>query len=212
MIDNKKPLMVALHGLDSRAVKTMLFLKGPCGGAATVAVTQESADADLFDGDMPASKSLLDKHLQEGVQKPVIILSLWEAEHVGMIYVKKPVRTDNMLKAIDQAKKLLLGGFKNTIRPLKLASADEGVPAKQDSQPDAAAAKTAKEKPLAYAQNELFSALAAEASEEDVLEVFNYALMRKQQKSKVQVPPTEEVDTLQELNDWFESGWNESSE
>jgi hypothetical protein len=101
-------LTVALHGMDARSVKIFtLFLKGPCGNSGSVATHPEEADIDIFDSDAPASKTLLDKHLQLALQKPVMVLSLTGFEHKGILSLTKPVKTDDMLLALDQANKLI---------------------------------------------------------------------------------------------------------
>jgi hypothetical protein len=104
---NNKPLKVALHGMDSRAIKIMmLFLQGPCGGAAYV-VNAEDADVDIFDGDGADSKDSITKHLQENTLRPVIVLSLWDFVQEGVLHVAKPASTSDMLMALERAKALV---------------------------------------------------------------------------------------------------------
>jgi len=103
---NKRPLKVALHGMDSRSCKTMMmFMQGPCRGAAIV-VSEAEADVDIFDGDPPAAKILLARHLQAERQRPTIVLSLQDFKHDGALLVRKPVKTDDMLSALKEAKLL----------------------------------------------------------------------------------------------------------
>jgi hypothetical protein len=105
--NTRKPLKLALHAMDSRAVKTMMqFLLGPCEGAAIVVNTAEDADVDVFDADLPASKNLLEQCLQENAQKPVIVLSVEDFVHEGVLHLKKPVNTDAMLVVLNQARTL----------------------------------------------------------------------------------------------------------
>ena len=62
MENNKRPLKIALHGMGDRTVKTMmLFLQGPCSGAAYVVINPEDADVDIFDSDSSAIMSLMHK-------------------------------------------------------------------------------------------------------------------------------------------------------
>ncbi|MEC4750552.1 hypothetical protein [Methylomicrobium sp. Wu6] len=84
----------------------MMFLQGPCKGAATV-VNENDADVDIFDGDAPVSKNLLSQHLQTERQKPTIVLSLQDFTHDGALQVRKPVKTDDMLSVLREAKILL---------------------------------------------------------------------------------------------------------
>jgi hypothetical protein len=107
MVAKKKPLKVALCGMDSRTTKTMaLFLHGPCSDAAIV-VNPEDAEVSIFDADLPVSKKLLEKHVEGNLQKPLIILSIWDVVQEGALHLKKPVNTENMSKVLGQAKKLI---------------------------------------------------------------------------------------------------------
>jgi hypothetical protein len=101
---DKKPFTVALHGMDERSRKIMMmFMQGPCRGTAIV-VDDDEADVDIFDGDMPASKKLLSEHLGSDRKKPTIVLSLQDFNHEGVLQVRKPVKTDEMLSALNEAK------------------------------------------------------------------------------------------------------------
>lgn len=116
MKNNNKPLRVVLHGMDARTTKTMmLFLQGPCRGEAIVVINGEDADADIFDGDKPASKSLIEQHLRENILRPVIVLSLQDFVQEGILHVKKPVSTNDMLLVLDQAKRLIGDLSKKTV-------------------------------------------------------------------------------------------------
>jgi hypothetical protein len=102
-------LLISLHGIDSRLSKTItLFLQGPCGGIGRIAINHEVADIDMFDGDQTGSKKLLEQHLQENIVKPVIVLSLQDIEQKdGVLHLKKPVVTADMLNVLENAKKLM---------------------------------------------------------------------------------------------------------
>jgi hypothetical protein len=111
--NNKKPLTVALHGMDDRSCKIMMmFLQGPCRGAAMV-IDDDEADVDIFDGDTPTSKKLLSQHLEAERQKPTIVLSLHDFQYEGVLQIRKPVKTDAMLSALNEAKILLANFAKN---------------------------------------------------------------------------------------------------
>ena len=104
---NKRPLKVALHGMDSRATKIMaMYFQGPCEGAARLVSDQEDADVDMFDGDVPTSKKIMASYLQEQLSRPAIVLSLQEFVHEGVLHIKKPTNLDDMLRVIAAAKKL----------------------------------------------------------------------------------------------------------
>jgi len=131
--NTKRPLKVALHGMDSRSCKTMMmFLQGPCRGTAIV-VNEADADVDIFDGDAPASKHLLSQHLQTERQKPTIVLSLQDFKHDGTLQVRKPVKTDDMLSVLHEAKAMVSAFAKQTAQqqtaPVAVAAeADEAEP------------------------------------------------------------------------------------
>jgi hypothetical protein len=108
MVNHKKSLKVALHGMDGRSTKTiMLFLQGPCKGAASVVVSTHDADVDIFDGDSPGSKKLLKQHFSEDVLKPVIVFSLHDAEQEGAFFIQKPVKASDMVRVLNEAKALI---------------------------------------------------------------------------------------------------------
>lgn len=116
--NNAKPLKLALHGMDSRAVKTMmLFLQGPCKGEAFVVIDAEDADVDIFDADASNSKKLLENHLQTEILRPVVVLSLREFVHEGILHLTKPIKTRDMLSVLDQAKTLAIELSKKTAAP-----------------------------------------------------------------------------------------------
>ncbi|MDD5271372.1 MAG: hypothetical protein PHU14_01510 [Methylovulum sp.] len=109
MDKNKNPLKVALHGMDERSYKMMaMYLQGPCKGAAMV-VNGQSAEVDIFDADSLTGQQLLKAHFDKKSPKPVIILSLNEQGLEQGLRVKKPVKTEDMLSAIAQARGLLGG-------------------------------------------------------------------------------------------------------
>lgn len=119
--DNNKPLAIALHGMDNRTIKMMaLYLEGPCRGIARIGISPETTDVDMFDGDLPASKVLLEKHVQGNRVNPVIVLALTDLELDGVLHIKKPIVKENMLNVLAQAKKLLKAGLsKKEVQPHK---------------------------------------------------------------------------------------------
>lgn len=104
----KTPLKVAIHGMDDRFSKSLMyFLQGPCKGVAIV-VNDEDADADIFDGNVSESKNLLEKHLRGNVIKPLIVLSLKDTTYEGVFHIKKPVKPEDMLLTFRKVKNLLI--------------------------------------------------------------------------------------------------------
>lgn len=104
MDNTKRPLKVALHAMDERSVRTMImYLKGPCQGAAIV-VDEVTADVDIFDGDTMNAKSLLIEYLAKDSPKPIIVLSLQNLKMNDVVLVKKPVKAEDMLGALAEVK------------------------------------------------------------------------------------------------------------
>ncbi len=107
MDKSKSPLKVALHGMEERTSKTMvMYLQGPCRGAAVV-VNDSDADIDVFDADAAGVGALMDEHRLKKPRRPVIALSLRDGDLPHVLYVKKPVKTDDMLAALNKASVLL---------------------------------------------------------------------------------------------------------
>ncbi len=134
MKTNKRPLFLILHGFDDRSLKTMkLFLQGPCRGAAAVVTDQETADVFVFDADVPGSKRLLENQLQKEITKALIVISLNEFSHKGVIYLKKPVATDSMLKVLEQAKNVVAKLQKQATAGVAKAQVSETVDASSNN-------------------------------------------------------------------------------
>jgi hypothetical protein len=106
----QKPLQLALHGMDERTQKMMvMFLQGPCQGAAMVVANSLDAQANVVDADLARSQAVLADIVGKQPEKPVIVLSLQDGhpEQEKLIYVKKPVTSTRMLAALEQAKSLI---------------------------------------------------------------------------------------------------------
>ena len=115
MDKSKNPLKVALHGMEERTAKTMvMYLQGPCRGAAVV-VSDDEASIDVFDADTVGATKLIQEHRIKKPNRPVIALSLREGNLKHVLYVKKPVKTDEMLAALDKANTILITASRNTV-------------------------------------------------------------------------------------------------
>ncbi len=105
---SKKSLKVALHGMDSRSVKTMsMFLQRLCHNEAVVVFNDQDAEVDMFDNDIPVSKKLLAERLLGAILKPTIVLSISEFSHPEVTSVNKPVKPNEMMAALKVAKGML---------------------------------------------------------------------------------------------------------
>ncbi|MDD5411554.1 MAG: hypothetical protein PHF31_09095 [Methylobacter sp.] len=102
----KSPLKIALHGIDGRTYKMMvMYLQGPCKGAAVV-VEDLNAEVDMIDADSVQAQKLLEQKLTKSA-RPIIVLSLQELTFENILYVKKPVKTDDLLFALSEAGTML---------------------------------------------------------------------------------------------------------
>lgn len=106
MDNSKSPLKVALHGMDERSSKMMaMYLQGPCKGIAVV-VDEPRAEIDIFDADTLNTDKLILEHLAKKLHKPIIVISLHDRKFNDVLYVKKPVKLDDMLAILAEARAL----------------------------------------------------------------------------------------------------------
>ncbi len=107
MDKSKSPLKVALHGMEERTSKTMvMYLQGPCRGAAVV-VNDSDASIDIFDADTMDAGKLIAEHHAKKPYRPAIALSLRDGTLDYVLYIKKPVKTDDMLAVLNKASALI---------------------------------------------------------------------------------------------------------
>ncbi|WP_305908302.1 hypothetical protein Q9L42_011260 [Methylomarinum sp. Ch1-1] len=103
---DKKPLQVALYGMDGRSYKTMvMYLQGPCNGAAVV-VEDIDAEIDIIDADYPTAREILEQRKQSSPDRPIIAMSLENLQLENSIFLKKPIKRESLLTALEQAKTL----------------------------------------------------------------------------------------------------------
>ena len=89
---DKKPLLVALYGLNERSYKTMvLFLAGPCKGKAKV-VESTDAEIGILDADVPRAKYILDQCRESNPERPMIVMSLENPRLEQTIFLKSPLQ------------------------------------------------------------------------------------------------------------------------
>lgn len=107
MNKSKTSLKVALHAMDDRSTKLMkMYLQGPCAGIAVV-VGDRDAECDIFDADSAGAKKLLDSRLTTKSHRPIIALSLQDQTSGDVLYIKKPVKIEEMLAALEKARALV---------------------------------------------------------------------------------------------------------
>jgi hypothetical protein len=102
-----KPLQAVLHGMDGRTYKTMvMYFQGPCKGAAVV-VEEIDGELDIVDVDFSEGKSALEKLLNQGANRPIIVLSREEVKLEDILYVEKPIHLATMLTVLEQARLII---------------------------------------------------------------------------------------------------------
>jgi hypothetical protein len=118
--NQKKPLQIAISGMEGRAYKMMeMFFQGPCKGSAIV-VKDHEAEAEILDADFINAKRVLAEKLSAHPERPVIVLSLQDLALENIIFVKKPVQIACMQKALEQARNEIIQRAKkrrNTLEP-----------------------------------------------------------------------------------------------
>ncbi len=102
MKGNKQAIPVALYGMDTRSYKTMsMYLQGPCKGIAVV-VDEADAEVDIIDADFIKARDLLEERQSKTPDRPIILLSLQPLSINGTLYVKKPVKSEELIQALKQ--------------------------------------------------------------------------------------------------------------
>jgi hypothetical protein len=97
-------LKIAAVGMDERMQNALsLFFKGP-GKNSCILVEENFAELSIVDLDGYGSKGLLEKHMQQYPDRPVILLSLQEQNMNGAIFVRKPLNPKQLMSALDKVK------------------------------------------------------------------------------------------------------------
>ncbi len=102
----QQSLKVSLHGMNSRMQVMMAsYLELNCNRIANV-VDDAEAEAEIVDVDLSGSTNILEERLAQQPSKPIIVLSLYDdsSNLKGIVYVKKPVKDDELIKAINKVK------------------------------------------------------------------------------------------------------------
>ena len=102
----QQSLKVSLHGMNSRMQAMMAsYLELNCNRIANV-VDDAEAEAEIVDVDLSGSTNILEERLAQQPSKPIIVLSLYDdsSNLRGVVYVKKPVKVDELIKAINKVK------------------------------------------------------------------------------------------------------------
>ncbi len=100
-------LKISLHGMNDRMHSMMTsYLELNCKGIAFV-TEEPDADAEIVDVDLAPSKNILQERLAQQPSKPIIALSLYDIPSTKAIYVKKPIKAQDLIKTINTVKNLL---------------------------------------------------------------------------------------------------------
>ena len=109
----REPLRVGMFGMNDRARTTLeMYLQGPCKNRAVVA-EDAAAQISIVDMDGLHAKKILAKEKEREPNRPIILLSLAVQEESDAIYVRKPVRVEQMLSALEEARRVLVNGHGN---------------------------------------------------------------------------------------------------
>lgn len=103
-------LKVSLHGMNDRMQIMMAsYLELNCKGIACV-VDELDAEVEIVDVDLSHSKNILQQRLEQQPAKPIIVISLYDDISDLAIYVKKPIETNELVNALNKAKRAVLAG------------------------------------------------------------------------------------------------------
>ena len=197
MSDNKNPLKIVLHGFDVRGAKTLvMYLERYCKRAAQVVAKPEEAEADVFDFDVKASKALLESHLQESLLRPVIVLSLREANWEDVLLIKKPVNANDMMQVLEKAKKIISDFPKPKLKEDKEEKASKKTKLKKQekTKPDAVDSRKKQTEELSENIKDVKNRqTAGKAPQESI---------KSKDTSKNELDESENI--LQTLDDWFD--------
>jgi hypothetical protein len=99
------PLKVSLHGMNNK-MQSMIeaYLQLNCQSLACV-VKEFEADAEIVDLDSLPSDNILEERLGMQPPKPIIAISLYDLPSNEATHVRKPVKADDLVDAINWAKK-----------------------------------------------------------------------------------------------------------
>ncbi|MEN8177387.1 MAG: hypothetical protein ABFS39_02075 [Pseudomonadota bacterium] len=104
MNQQSKPIRVAAVGMDERMRNALrLFFKGPCKNLC-ILVEEDSAETGILDMDGYHEQDLLAEYRERHPNQPVILLSLHEINAENGVYVKKPLKPDQLISALTKAK------------------------------------------------------------------------------------------------------------
>ena len=105
-MNSQQSLKVSLHGMNSRMQAMVTsYLELNCNRIANV-VSEAVAEAEIVDVDLSGSTNILEERLAQHPFKPLIVLSLYDnfSSLNGVVYVKKPIKVDELIKAINKVK------------------------------------------------------------------------------------------------------------
>lgn len=103
-------LKVSLHGMNDRMQAMMAsYLELNCKGIACV-VDELDAEVEIVDIDLSRSKNILQQRQEQQPAKPIIVISLYDDVSDLVIYVKKPIETNELVNALNKAKEAVLTG------------------------------------------------------------------------------------------------------
>jgi hypothetical protein len=108
MIDTHcPPTRVTMVGMDQRMRNAMhLFFQGPCRNRCVLS-EEASAEIAIIDLDIYRGQELYAEYQKRHPEQVIILLSLHETEVENAIFVQKPLKTEQLVAALENIKKKL---------------------------------------------------------------------------------------------------------
>ncbi len=98
---------VATIGFDKKAQQLLeIFFSSAAKGVYVLVDSPDKAQITLFDMDYWQAREMWQQYRQQYPQLPTIVQSITHNEIAGTLFLKKPVKLDQLLKALEKAREL----------------------------------------------------------------------------------------------------------
>jgi len=120
-------LRVSLHGMDVNSRKRMANYLDMCCKNEAFVVEDSEAQAEIVDADQLLSFDLLKERMMMSHPKPIIAISIRDVDLENVIYLKKPIKIEQMLDAITKVKGILLNSSIQSKEEIKKSSVEPDI-------------------------------------------------------------------------------------
>jgi hypothetical protein len=117
-------LRVSLHGMDVNSRKRMANYLDICCKNQAFVVEDSEAQAEIVDADQLLSFNSLKERMMMNHPKPTIAISIRDIDLENVIYLKKPIKIEQMLDAITKVKGILLNSSVQSKEEIKKSSVE----------------------------------------------------------------------------------------